>query len=261
MPPAARFGQGHGLAWRIHDSVVRGEVDNRRKGVVRGRLWLHGRAEPLVLDLRGNAHPDLAGCLLTFENPLPTAAHPHLDHLHADQGGTIGDLTASRKVRVFDIPFEEAYAMLKRGEKPPEHLANCLYLEWYSARNGRVVVESSDYRLTISAPEWRLTEEEERRRTEDSAAGFAGFLGKISDALEQVRTETPEDRPMDEFEWERAFRESDTLTSKAMELQEKYGDRPDFEEILAREMGWDARRRTTTTNPRTPTTRRPRSRR
>ena len=62
------------MAWRIDESVVRGEIDNRVKGVVRGRLWLKGVEEPVQLQLSGNAHRDLAGCLLTFKNsklPVP----------------------------------------------------------------------------------------------------------------------------------------------------------------------------------------------
>jgi hypothetical protein len=221
------------MAFRIHDSVVHGEIDNREKGVVRGRIWLHGRPEPVELELRGNAHPDLAGCLLTFTNPLPTTAHAHLDSLDSRQHGTIGDLTASRKVRVFDVPVAEACAMSKRGEQPPEHMANCLYLEWFSEANGRVVIESADYHLEISPPVWRLTQAEEEQRAKDAAAGFAGFMDKASQALEAARSTPPEDRPMNEFEWEQTLRESDALTDKALELHEKYGGRPDFEEILA----------------------------
>lgn len=227
------------MAFRIHESVARGEIDNREKGIVRGRLWVHGREEPVILELKGNAHPDLAGCLLTFENPLKAAAHPSLDFLHPQQTGMIGDLTASRKVRVFDLPVEEAYMMLKRGEKPPEHLANSLYLEWFSEANGRVVVESADYRLTISPPLWRMTPEEEAQRAEDAANGFTEFMNQLSRALNEQRFSAPEDRPMDEFDWEKSFRESDALTDKVMELHEKFGDDPNFEEILEREMGWD----------------------
>ena len=35
------------MAWRIDESAVRGEIDNRVKGVVRGRLWLEGVEEPM----------------------------------------------------------------------------------------------------------------------------------------------------------------------------------------------------------------------
>ena len=31
--------------------------------------------------------------------------------------------------------------MLERPEKPPEHRANCLYLEWHSDANGWVVIQ------------------------------------------------------------------------------------------------------------------------
>src|ERR1043166_1226741 len=111
------------MAFRIHDSVVRGEVDNRVKGVVRGKIWIEGRTEPVVLELQGNAWPDLAGCLLTFTNPQKRIRDQSLESLAAVQQGGIGDLTASRKVRAFDIPLEEALAMIRRKEKPPEHMA------------------------------------------------------------------------------------------------------------------------------------------
>ena len=114
------------MAFRIHDSVVRGEIDNRVKGIVRGRIWLEGRAEPVALELKGNAWPDLAGCFLTFTNPLKRIAPRDLDDLHPIQCGSIGDLTASRKVRVFDVPLPEALERIRRNQKPPEHMANCL---------------------------------------------------------------------------------------------------------------------------------------
>src|SRR5437870_1507098 len=96
------------MAFRIHDSVVRGEIDNRVKGIVRGKIWVEGRAEPLVLELKGNAWPDLAGCFLTFTNPGKRTPDRDLDMIDPTQNGCIGDLTASRKVRVFDVPLHEA---------------------------------------------------------------------------------------------------------------------------------------------------------
>ncbi len=175
------------MAFRIEESVVRGEIDNRTKGFIRGKIWVEGRAEPIILQLSGNAHADLAGCVLTFVNPLKRVPHPHLDGLQPLQRGTIGDLTASRKVRVFNVPLEEAFAMIDRGEKPPEHMANCLYLEWYSAVNGRVVIESADYELTISAPEWRLTPEDEANRAREAAVGMEEFTTHLDQIDEQHR--------------------------------------------------------------------------
>ncbi len=226
------------MAWRIHEHVVRGEIDNRERGIVRGRIWLHGQAEPVVLDLKGNAHPDLAGCLLTFENPGNTFPMPSDGHLALLQRGTIGDLTASRKVRVFDIPVAEACALLKKKQPVPEHIANCLYLEWFSEANGRVVVESADYKLTLSPPAWRLTPEEEQERQEQAAAGFSSFMQKLSQALEQQKHQPPPDKEWDEFDYEKLMRECDARTDKYGELLDKYLDHPDRDRIIAREMGW-----------------------
>ena len=39
-------------------------------------------------------------------NPGAHIGHPHLETLTALQRGAAGDITAARKVRVFDIPFE-----------------------------------------------------------------------------------------------------------------------------------------------------------
>jgi hypothetical protein len=104
--------------------------------------------------------------------PVSTIRLPAKPAFHSVQRGKVGDLTASRKVRVFIVPDEEAFEMLERGEKPPERLANALYLEWFSESNGRVVIESADYELEISEPKWRMSpDEEEQRRQQSKRAG------------------------------------------------------------------------------------------
>jgi hypothetical protein len=218
------------MAWRLHEHVLRGEIDNRTRGRVAGRVWLAGVEGPLVLELRGDCHPDLAGSLLRFENPQPIAmtTKPPASRQH----GAAGDITAARKVRVFDIPFEEAYAMIKAGGRPPEHMANALYLEWYSDLSGRVVIESSDYRLDVSEPAWRFTEEELAERTraaaEESSHAFAI----------EIRADGTEEE-WDEFRCEELLRESDTRNERYRTLLEKYLDHPDRDRIIAHEMGWN----------------------
>jgi hypothetical protein len=227
------------MAFRIHDSVVRGEIDNRIKGIVRGKIWVAGRTDPVLLELQGNAHPDLAGCLLTFTNPHECIPHHGLDSLNPVQQGSIGDLTASRKVRVMEIPMPEAYSMKKRGEHVPEHMANSLYLEWFSEQNGRLVIESADYELTISAPEWRLTPEEDAERTRQAAAGMGDFMQQFTEAIEQQqRGQKDPEAEWDEHDFEKLMKESDARTDKYLELLDKYGDSEAAEEMIAKEMGW-----------------------
>jgi PAS domain-containing protein len=227
------------MAWRIHDSVIRGEIDNRLKGRVRGELWLNGLDEPVKLDLVGNACPDLAGCLLKFKNPAKTFPMSKKPKFNPVQRGKIGNLSASQKVRVFTIPDEEAFAMIDRGEKPLTRMANALYLEWFSEGNGRVVIESADYELNISAPEWRLTPAEEKQRAKDAEAGWKTFLQQLNDALEkQKRGQKDPEAEWDEHDYEKLMKESDARTDKYLELLEKYGDSDEAEEKIAKEMGW-----------------------
>ena len=216
------------MAWRFNEHILRGEIDNRTPGRVTGRIWLVGIDAPLILELRGDCHPDLAGCVLRFENPAPvplTTAPPA-----AIQRGTAGDITAARKVRVFDIPVTDAYLMLKRGGKPPEHLANCLYLEWFSDISGSVVIESADFRLEISEPAWRFTAEELAGRERERAEGSDAF------AIEINADGTVEE--WDEFRNEQFLRERDAANEKYRQLLEKYADHPDAKQLIAHEMGW-----------------------
>ena len=227
------------MAWRIHDSLIRGEIDNRVKGRVTGKLWLDGHDEPVTIDLQGNACPDLAGCLLEFTNPdetFPIRKKPAFASL---QHGRAGNLTASQKVPVFAVPDEEAFEMMDRDEKPPERIANALYLEWFSEGNGRVVIESTEFELKISAPEWQLSAAEEEQRAKDAEDAWRMFLKQLDDALEkQKRAQKDHEEDWDEHDYEKFMKECDARTDKYMELQEKYGDSDEAEEKIAKEMGW-----------------------
>ena len=228
------------MAWRIQDSVIHGEIDNRMKGRVRGKLWLDGLDEPVKLDLQGNACPDLAGCLLKFKNPAKTFPMRKKPEFNPLQRGKIGNLSASQKVRVFTIPDEEAFEMIDRGEKPPERTANALYLEWFSEGNGRVVIESANFELNISAPEWRLTPAEEKQRATNAEAGWEMFSKQLNDALEkQKRGQKDPEAEWDEHDYEKFMKECDARTDKYMELGEKYGDSDEAEAKIAKEMGWN----------------------
>jgi hypothetical protein len=233
------------MALRINRSVVRGEIDNRTKGQVAGSIWLIGKEKPVTLHLDGNCWPDLAGCLLRFENPDPRPAEEeHTEAVAEEQSGVAGDITASRKVRVFDVPLTEALAMAREGGAPPEHLANSLYIEWFSQANGRVVIDTTGYRIKISEPAWALSAEEAEQQVAAAQQAMRDWLDRLEEALEQREDESsvydPEqDKPLDEFGYEKLMRESDARTDKYMELLEKYKDRPDQEKIVAKEMGWE----------------------
>jgi hypothetical protein len=174
------------VAWRIDEHVVRGEIDNRIKGQLTGTLWLHDRVNPVILDLCGNPWRDLAGLRIRFSNPN---AKPGLPDGFADvQTGVVGDITASRKVRVPDCSMEEFIAGYKTDRIFTFHMANSLYLEWFSQRNGRVVIESASYQLEIDGtPTWQMTEAEEMEQLTANQQAITGFMNHLVDAFDESK--------------------------------------------------------------------------
>ncbi|OQW96659.1 MAG: hypothetical protein BWK77_04000 [Verrucomicrobia bacterium A1] len=212
-------------------SVVRGELDNRQKGRVTGRVWLLGREQPVELLLDGNCLSDLAGCRFTFVNPHPEPGDA-VD-LMTFQQGPVGDITAARKVR--DVPMEEVERVLRAGEKLNSErypLVHVLRIEWFSTTNGCVIIESPRYRLEIGEREWTPDPAEEKRRPSVEEEIEREF------GEEDFEYDPESDRRMDEFGWEKFMRESDQRSDQFGKLLEKYMDHPDRDRIVAREMGW-----------------------
>ena len=228
------------MAWRIAKSVVKGEIDNRARGTVTGKIWLLGREEPLTFTLAGNCWRDLAGFQFVFTNPDPQPGDN--TGLDAIQDGKVGDITASRKVR--DVPVEDiAELMAEPGENKGARwpLVNCFYLEWYSNHNGRVVVETTKFKIELGEQTWTLDEEGESDQRVENQKTICNWLDEVVDRMEDEpdkEFDPADEAPMDEFQWEKFMKESDVRTDKYSKLLDKYMDHPDRDRIVAREMGW-----------------------
>lgn len=230
------------MAWRIDEAVVRGEIDNRVRGRVTGRIWLVGRDAPVELDLRGNCWRDLAGRRLEFINPQPKAGD--LTSLAPTQRGTVGDITASRKVKVPEIPLEEIGAYYAAKKPWPWHWGNSLYLEWFSERNGRVVIETVAFDLkVVGEPAWEMSEageEEQRKANGDAMTGFMDRLGEAAGAQNrEVVDDTPaewDEQPQTEAEAEAEQARSDRLSDRIQARLAREGKDADYEKILEEEL-------------------------
>lgn len=227
------------MAWRIDEAVVRGEIDNRTRGRVTGKIWLVGRAEPVGLRLTGNCWRDLAGRQLEFANPAPKAGD--LVKFASEQKGAVGDITASRKVKVLEIPLDQLHLYYKTGREMPWHWGNSLYLEWFSERNGRVVIESATFNLKIvGEPAWEMSaqdEAEQRRANGAALTGFMDRLGEAAAASDQPGASTPEwaENPQTEEEAESQQARSDRLADR-IELRLRREGEDAYEKILAEEL-------------------------
>jgi hypothetical protein len=226
------------MAWRIEQAVIRGEIDNTVEGRTTGRIWLAGCNAPLQLALDGDCWRDLAGTRLLFENPTPKAG-PETAGLAVDQSGVIGDMTASLKAKVPLVSDEEFETLCREQREIPFEWRNTLYLEWFSEFNGRVVIETSTFRLSISAHEWELDEDAEAAQKLANLNAMRDFMALViqrSDAAEPGAEPSGE---LDEFAWEERLKESDRLTDAYQEVLEKYMDDEDSESKEAFVMGWD----------------------
>ena len=146
------------MAWRIDKHVVRGLIQNIVPGRVVGAIWLKGLNQPIELNLKGNCYRDIAGARLEFKNPK--AIEGDYSGLDIFQDGTVGDMTASKKVKIL-LDAEAAPDGESEVALPDFTWANCLYLEWFSESNGRVLIESVDFSWKISLPKWSLSQSDE----------------------------------------------------------------------------------------------------
>jgi hypothetical protein len=226
------------MAWRIEDAVAHGEIDNTVEGHTTGRIWLAGRDEPLILSLNGDCWRDLAGTRLQFENPSPKTT-PDAEALDMDQAGIIGDMTASRKNKVPTVSEEEFHELYQNHQDIPHEWRNTLYLEWFSEINGRVVIETSAYQLTISPHEWEMDEDEEDAQKLANLNSMRDFMTQVIRRRNPDGPEPDISNELDEFAWEERLKESDRLTDAYQEVLEKYMEDVDSEQKEAFVMGWD----------------------
>lgn len=229
------------MALRLDTAVIRGEIDNTTRDNVRGTLWLVGYDKPVVLDLLGNAWRDVAGCRLTFINPNPRP-QAGIPPLKLKQIGVVGDITASRKVKALQGTDEEWVTAHVEGrvEELGTEWRNALYLEWFSTTNGRVVIESADFEISVSEWLWEMDAAEEEAQKMTNLHAMRTWL---ADVIQRPETdeEAEENEEFDDSEeaWEDSLKQSDRLNDAYAEALEKYGDESFDDDRVSFVMGWD----------------------
>ena len=172
-----------------------GELDNTTLGWTIGWIKLQWRDELLRLKLAGNCHPDLAGWKFKIvrTDPIPNWVEPpkNSEGIASDQSGIIGDVTADQMLKHSECSAEELVRRISAGDEPPTTWRKALYLEWFSNKNGRVVIQST--RLAVERQGERafeLTDEQRIEQTEQNSEEMVHFMNRIGDAMK-----TPDDEP------------------------------------------------------------------
>ena len=183
------------MAWRPEQLVKAGELDNTCPGWTIGWLELGGIDERLQLKLAGNCHPDLAGWRFRIHRIEPELqadidGSPDYSGIRFDQSGHVGDITADQMIKHHDIPSKELVRRLMAGEKPSFTWRKCLYLEWYSNKNGRVVIQSTRLEIErIGERAFELTEGEWKEQAGRNAEELNHFMAQLGDAIENLPPE------------------------------------------------------------------------
>lgn len=227
------------MALRIKEaSVLRGTICNQTKGETLVKLEFTD-GFTTEMQLKGNCWKDLAGRELRIENPKADDSLAHDPDLAEKEPGFTGDITASRKVKVSPWPVEQMYKQAKQGKKFPYEWKNSLYLEWFAAHGGRIVLEATEFELILSDAAWTMTEAEERQAQKDAQNGMTNFMNDLVN-LAEVRESSvnlvDDNDELNEHDWEKFMRNSDKLTDRYSEALEKFGDDP---EKINEAMGWD----------------------
>lgn len=119
------------MAWRPHEQLIEGELDNTVPGKVTGWIRFVGLKEVVKLDLTGDFHRDIRGTKVRLHNPHPTQDKDRAKYLRGlspVQKGNVGDMTAGL---------------------PPVDYVSYPYLEWYGHENGRVVLELDQDQIEV----------------------------------------------------------------------------------------------------------------
>jgi len=222
------------MAWRIEEQVVRGEIDNRTPGRVVGKIWLAGRGEAVELELKGNPWRDLAGHVLKFTNP---EVKPGESGLSSYQKGSVGDMTASRKVKVPDCTTEELMEFFADRQPFPWHWGNSLYLEWFSVTNGRVVIEAAHYQLELDAePAWVMSDEDGAAQQAANGGVMAEFMGAMAMAVGEEEDDDDEPQSAGEARAEEEDARMQLLLDRVTaRLERGELDICDFDKVYAEE--------------------------
>jgi hypothetical protein len=141
------------------------------------------------LKLAGNCHPDLAGWKFRIRRtePDPDADEPSdLTGLATDQSGMIGDVTAEQVLRHYEESTDEFLRLTREGRQPLTTLRKALYLEWFSHRNGRVVIQSTRLQVErIGERAFELTDEQWAEQTKQNQEEMTFFMHQVQDALDR----------------------------------------------------------------------------
>ena len=153
------------MAWRPTRFLIEGILDNTRQNKVTGWMKFTGMKEKVSFDLDGDFHRDIRGARIHIRADAVNYSREAQEYMKGFcpcQIGKTGDMTA--------------------GLPPADFVSGQVYLEWYSKKNGRVVIELEQNQVELLTMPISVRESEPISR-ERQNQNMAEFLGEIADAM------------------------------------------------------------------------------
>lgn len=195
---------------RLNNAVIRGEIDNTRKGTILIKLQLLNVSQELKIRLSGDCLSDLAGCHLQFQHqPIEQAAPLRLDWDKMSTGEA-GEITASSRLCMHRPNDSGGY------HKPT--LVNVLRIEFF-CELGRIILESFHFNCFLLAKEWNMTEEEEFGQRASNFSAWQNHISTLFKATQVV--------------------DAQHLANLYDEIHQRFADNDHFDQDEAALMGWD----------------------
>lgn len=156
----------------LESSLLGGYLSNEVPGLVTGLLHVAGSSQPVRVELVGNFLRDIAGCRVDLHNPLPHGDLDDMAWLASQQNGFSGVMTAS--YRVAKMPRRKSVSLSPLPE--PAGLKNLLFFEWFNQQGQRILIQSWNLQMRVSAPNWQMSLQEEASLLRQSRARRKHFL-------------------------------------------------------------------------------------
>jgi len=158
------------MAWRPTKYLQEGELDNTCPNKVTGWMKFAGMKDKVTFNLEGNFHRDIRGAKIrltgdAYEDGADIDSGDYFDGFARHQTGRVGDITAGL---------------------PPHDYGSDVYVEWYSAENGRVVLELEPAQIEVIGTPIPAIESDPISR-KDQRRNMAEFLGSIAREMDIPR--------------------------------------------------------------------------
>jgi len=156
----------------LESSLLGGYLSNEVPGLVTGLFHLAGVSQPVRVELVGNFLRDIAGCRVDFHNPLPNGDLDEVAWFSPTQQGFTGVMTAS--YRVAQLPRRRS--AIPSPLPAPDGLKNLVFFEWFNQQSQRILIQSWQLHLRVTAPRWQLSREEDAALLRQARARRKHFL-------------------------------------------------------------------------------------